>query len=59
MVEKIFVVDAFILSIVIILFLIMLYVTYKVFKITIFKDKVLLLMLFFLDITLICKHSQS
>lgn len=56
MVHKILISDSIILTIVIIMLIIMLFVTYKVIKITSYSDKILVLMLIFLDITLICKY---
>jgi hypothetical protein len=55
MAHKTLVADSVILSIVILMLVVMLWLTYKVYKLTYFTDKVLILMLIFLDITLACK----
>ncbi len=59
MVLKVIIADAVILATVIVMLTLMLFVTYKVFKIIRFNDNRLLLMLVFLDITLICKYKNT
>ena len=51
-ISKTFIADSIILAIVCLMLLVMTWLTYKVYKITKFQDKILLLMLFFLDLTL-------
>ncbi len=60
-VNKMNVADSCILTVVTIVFLGMIFVTVKVYRIVKFGDKRLMLMLSFLDLTLLCKilHSAS
>ncbi len=53
--NKALIADSIILAVVYLMLLVMLWLTYKVYKITLFQDKVLLMMLIFLDITLMSK----
>lgn len=52
--EKMFIADLVMGSTSLVLLVLFSYVTYKVLKIIYFTDKVLIFMLFFLDLTLIC-----
>ncbi len=59
MAGKIVIADSINLAIVILMLIVMLFVTYKIYKYTELNDKVLFFMIFFLDLTLICKYCLS